>query len=262
MKKICSNCNIEKDLSEYYADKRASGGKRAECKKCFNARTQRYKHTPYAKQRRKEINNTPQFKQKLKEYNSLPKSKERVKKYQATDKAKRRKKEINNTPISKQKRREYEQKRRESGYYEQPHIKKSRDAYFKKIEIVNIRNKKRRDRRKIDPKFKLKCNVSSSICQSLKRNKSSKSNCTWEKLVGYTLNQLKKHLEKLFQPGMTWENYGSWHIDHKLPVVVFNFSSPSHKDFKRCWDLSNLQPMWALENKKKNAKILKEYINE
>ncbi|GAG90799.1 unnamed protein product, partial [marine sediment metagenome] len=58
---------------------------------------------------------------------------------------------------------------------------------------------------------------------------------------------------------MTWKNQGKWHLEHKVPVSAFNFSSSDHIDFKRCWALSNLQPMWAKENLSKSAKIDKPF---
>ena len=113
-----------------------------------------------------------------------------------------------------------------------------------------------KQRRKTDSKFKLRASVSSSIGSSLKGNKAGRH---WEDLVGYTLNDLKKHLEKLFVEGMTWENYGEWHIDHKVPVSAFNFTKPEHIDFKKCWALKNLQPLWALDNWSKNNKLTKQF---
>ena len=75
----------------------------------------------------------------------------------------------------------------------------------------------------------------------------------WEKVVGYTVDELKQHLEKQFNDGMTWELFvnGKIHIDHKIPKSIFNFRSVHDLDFKRCWALKNLQPMWAKENIKK-----------
>jgi len=82
----------------------------------------------------------------------------------------------------------------------------------------------------------------------------------WEELVGYTLGKLKTHLEKQFQFGMTWENYGPvWHVDHKIPIVAFNFEKQDDIDFRRCWALNNLQPLWAGENMSKGAKIDKPF---
>lgn len=105
---------------------------------------------------------------------------------------------------------------------------------------------------KKNPQNRLRRNISRRILFSLKDGKNGRG---WEKLTGYTAKQLIKHLEKQFQPGMTWENYGAWHIDHETPISVFNFTQPQDIDFKRCWALSNLQPMWAYDNLSKGAKI-------
>lgn len=106
------------------------------------------------------------------------------------------------------------------------------------------------------PKNKLRTHMSNLISRSIKGEKKCRS---WQFLVGYTLEELKKHIEKQFQPNMTWENYGKWHIDHKIPVAVFNFDKPEHPDFRLCWALKNLQPLWAEDNIKKGAKIEKPF---
>jgi len=122
--------------------------------------------------------------------------------------------------------------------------------------VRQSRNEYMRNKVKTDPRFKLRMRISNAIYQSLKGNKSGRH---WETLVGYTLDDLKKHLEKQFTDGMTWENYGDWHIDHETPISVFNFTTPDHEDFTRCWSLKNLQPMWANENLSKGAKLEKHF---
>ena len=52
---------------------------------------------------------------------------------------------------------------------------------------------------------------------------------------------------------------GEWHIDHIIPKSVFNFTKPEHEDFKRCWALKNLQPLWAEENISKFNKLDKHF---
>ena len=74
----------------------------------------------------------------------------------------------------------------------------------------------------------------------------------WEDLVGYNLDKLIQRLEVNFKPGMSWDNYGEWHIDHKKPQSLFKFKSSEDKGFKHCWMLCNLQPLWAKENLVKN----------
>jgi len=70
--------------------------------------------------------------------------------------------------------------------------------------------------------------------------------------LGYSKKQLLDHLESLFQPGMTWENYGKWHVDHIVPCASFDHLDPVQ--FERCWALGNLQPLWAADNVKKGAR--------
>lgn len=134
-----------------------------------------------------------------------------------------------------------------------------RDQYKKWVlrdGIQEFRNEYMRNKEKVDPKFKLRRRISTAVYQSIIGDKNGMG---WEFLVGYRLKDLKKHLEKQFQPGVTWENYGEWHIDHKIPVAAFNFTRPEHEDFKRCWALGNLQPLWASDNCSKCAKLLKPF---
>ena len=86
--------------------------------------------------------------------------------------------------------------------------------------------------------------------RSLKDKKGGRS---WETLVDYTLKELMDHLETNFLEGMSWDNYGNWHIDHIKPVSSFNINSFDSDDFRECWELTNLQPLWAEDNLKKGS---------
>lgn len=79
---------------------------------------------------------------------------------------------------------------------------------------------------------------------------------TWESLVGYSIDDLFIHLEKQFLPGMSWENMSDWHIDHILPRAMFNYETEYDPDFRVCWSLTNLRPIWAEENIKKGSNRL------
>ena len=57
---------------------------------------------------------------------------------------------------------------------------------------------------------------------------------------------LRQHIEGLFQPGMTWENHGEWHVDHIKPVMVYLRGGIT--DPRIISTLTNLQPLWAAEN--------------
>jgi hypothetical protein len=125
----------------------------------------------------------------------------------------------------------------------------------------NNRGKKQINGRKTNQKIrntakgKLSCNISRGVHRSLV---SGSKNCrSWEKLVGYTVDQLKNHLENQFTGKINWDNYGSyWHIDHKLPVSFFDFKTPDDDSFRECWSLDNLQPLEAIENLKKGSKVI------
>ena len=128
------------------------------------------------------------------------------------------------------------------------------------LEKERERHKKYDQKRlKTDPKFKLDKNMSRSIHKCLKSKGLSKKETGWQKAVGYTVEQLKEHLEKQFDDKMTWENQGTyWHIDHIKPKSLFEYDSIDHPEFKKCWSLDNLQPLEAIENLKKSNKYSEE----
>jgi hypothetical protein len=72
-------------------------------------------------------------------------------------------------------------------------------------------------------------------------------------LLGCSRQELKQHLEKQFQDGMTWDNYGAWHIDHRLPCASFDLSDQAQQ--KICFHYTNLQPLWAKDNLRKGARV-------
>lgn len=80
-------------------------------------------------------------------------------------------------------------------------------------------------------------------------------------LLGYSVDDLIKHLESKFDKNMTWDNMGEWHIDHVIPDSWFNYSSIGDESFKKCWALDNLQPMWKVENLSKNNRYSGSYIS-
>ena len=105
-----------------------------------------------------------------------------------------------------------------------------------------------RKQRKTNPRFRLDSSIAISICRALKGKKAGRK---WEELVGYTIEDLIKHLESLFEPWMSWNNYGKWEIDHKKPKSLFRYEKPEDKEFQECWALENLQPLEKIANIKK-----------
>jgi len=113
--------------------------------------------------------------------------------------------------------------------------------------------KKAYEKRAQNPQNRLDASIRSGIVQCIKKGgKNGRKSLDY---LGYSREQLVKHLEKQFTDGMSWENYGQWHVDHIIPLKAFNFQTVDDVDFKRAWALSNLQPMWGRENQSKGAKL-------
>lgn len=93
--------------------------------------------------------------------------------------------------------------------------------------------------------------MSARVRQSLKNGKGGEK---WTDLVGYSVKELKIHLEKQFNDEMNWNNYGSvWEIDHIKPIATFNINSYEDNNFKECWSLKNLRPLSLYENRSRGA---------
>lgn len=108
-----------------------------------------------------------------------------------------------------------------------------------------------------DHRLRLNVRMSANIYHALADKKCGRG---WESVVGYSLGDLVKHLERQFARGMTWDNWGKgpdcWHIDHIVPKASFSFDNDNDPDFKACWALTNLRPLWQPDNQSKSAKML------
>lgn len=127
------------------------------------------------------------------------------------------------------------------------HCRTHRERYPERAKVSNeLQQKKRRLRSEV----RLHQSVSGQIRSALNEKADGRE---WESLIGYTRVDLVRHLERQFQPEMSWANYGDWQIDHILPAASFKFSSVDDAEFVACWALSNLRPLWATENMSKGA---------
>lgn len=126
-------------------------------------------------------------------------------------------------------------------------VLEKRDQYYKKHRKENYAYncKYSINRYKIDPIFKLKCDIRTRNRMGL--NGILKCDKT-QKLLGCSFKELKVYLESKFQPGMTWQNHSKtgWHIDHIKPLAAFNLVKESEQ--KIAFHYTNLQPLWAKEN--------------
>ncbi len=158
------------------------------------------------------------------------------KRYRQKNKEKLQENHRNWSEKNKERLKEYQKKWREEN---KEHIRKYKREQIKKLLAEN-------------PKYRISQRYRNSIIASLNGKRVS-SVFQW---IGYSLDELMNHLETLFSDGMSWNNYGEWHIDHIIPISKFNFVSTDCEGFRECWDLTNLQPMWAKDNYSKNNRII------
>ena len=74
--------------------------------------------------------------------------------------------------------------------------------------------------------------------------------------LGYTVDELRWHLERQFLKGMSWRNADIWHIDHIIPLSHFRLKSLEDLNLRIAWGLTNLRPMWAVDNLAKGSRVI------
>ena len=165
---------------------------------------------------------------------------------------------------SESNKRYYEKNKTKISKYFSDWSKKNREylnTYHQKWREKNIdrhrKNKRNyeRTRKANDPLYKLISNFRTAIYQVLKENNVEKNGHYFD-ILKYTPEELISHLEKQFKDGMTWDNYGEWHVDHIKAISLHNIKEIGDEEFMKCWSLNNLQPMWGQENIRKSNKIL------
>jgi len=253
--KKCSRCKEIKNIDQFNKRKDSKDGYSYWCKLCFS---KQHKLTYNdRKDKIKEYCKEWYYKNydKLKEQRVLKKdkTKERHKIYYENNKeyVKYKVKEYaeNNEELVKQQKHKSYENNKES------RLLKNKEWALNNPDKVRISQKKFAVKYNKTLRGRLNKTIRNQMNLALKNGKEGWS---WEILAGYTLEQLMQHLERLFQEGMTWDNYGKkgWHIDHIIPVSLWKFESYNDREFKQCWSLANLQPLWAIDNLKKGNKII------
>jgi hypothetical protein len=224
--KLCTKCKVEKNLDDFHKCKK--NGYKSNCKTCKKEYNTKYRSENKAKcleinknwretnkeyMRNYYLRNKDSIKEYMKDYylenkeNILTNVKEYYKE-NTNHKKEMSKKNYNlikETDIFKEKKKEYMKK----SYKKNPHIYAHRNILKRHLGILNIKKTERT-----------------------------------EILLGYSAIDLKKHIESLFNEGMSWNNYGKWHIDHIKPISKFD----KNEDTSVVNSLNNLQPLWAFEN--------------
>ena len=239
--KICKKCQINKSLEDYGDNKNNKDGKSIYCKEC-----ERLRGIEYRNKNRKKVNessknwriNNPEDYiktiQKYLEKNPNMTSKERLKIYRQDEKF-----------------REKEQIRRKEYYrnnIEKERIK-SKEYYYLNREISQKRTDElKKKKMKEDGFYRMKKNLRDRIRLYLINETKSKRT---KDIVGLDKLEFKTYIQSKFSEGMTWENYGKWHLDHIIPLC----QAKDNNEALLLNHYTNLQPLWAEDNLRKNRKI-------
>jgi ribosomal protein L33 len=98
---------------------------------------------------------------------------------------------------------------------------------------------------------RIRRNIRSNIKNAIAGRRSAYRRIT--ELLGCDIATVKRHLEAQFKPGMSWGNYGEWHIDHWAPLNAFELTI--EKEIRTACHYTNLRPLWALENTVKKDRV-------
>lgn len=165
------------------------------------------------------------------------------------------------SPIVKEGRRKYRFDNREKiRKMINQYAKKNRDKKSIYDKIYSQKNKERkrpyyakyrRDRLRSDILYRLINRFRCSTSRAFGGAKEVKKEKTTLQLLGAEVSFVKRYIENQFTEGMTWKNYGEWHIDHIIPLS----SGKNKEDIEKLCHYKNLQPLWAIDNLKKGCKL-------
>lgn len=217
------------------------------CKKYSEENKERIKE--YKSKKYYEIKDTPEYKQKRYDYYQENKDIkiEKNKNYnqENKDQISKQKKEyyLKNKEEISEKRKEYFQKIKNDPEFKSKKRDITREWRRENKDLVNQRIK---DKKINDPLYKLTDIIRTLIWISIKK-KGFKKDSKTSQILGCTFEEFKIHIENQFQDGMTWENQGEWHLDHKIPI---SWADSEQKVYELNHYL-NFQPLWKEDNLKK-----------
>lgn len=262
--KICNKCKIEKDKICFSKCKRLKDGFQSMCKACSKDYRENNKAAIAISKKSHYENNKNDILQYQKEYYKTNKKDILIiqKEYKANNKQQ----------IANYNSEYYKDNKVFIDFQNKEYYKNNKEQivalqkkyYEKNKETIDIyRREYYKNRTHNDLLFKIKRRVSSQIWHSIFKNKSSKNNKSICNFLQYSIEELKQHLESLFESWMNWDNYGryivknwndqdqltwTWQIDHIIPHSQFKYTSMEDQAFKDCWALLNLRPYSAKQN--------------
>jgi hypothetical protein len=107
-----------------------------------------------------------------------------------------------------------------------------------------------------DSLYRLVCLMRTRTYEAFKSKRWNKDS-KFAQYVGCSIDELKTHIESLWQLGMSWDNHGlyddnnlTWQIDHIKPLSL----ADSEDELIKLLHYTNLQPLWTIDNLKKGGK--------
>lgn len=248
--KCCSKCKNIQSVDVFYKCKASSDGYSSYCNDCSRQSTKRYVNNQRMKQNKTFVEYKKCFRCKETKVSTLYNID--LTKHDNLSSSCRDCCNLYNKTYRLQKIEYFDKYNKQYYLDHQDVIKKENKEYYLKHKD-ELRPKVRlyeKHRLKTDVIYRMKRYISDNIRKSLKKGFLIKNNKT-ETYLGCTIDFLKQHLESKFTQGMSWHNYGEWHIDHKKPCASFDLSTKEGQC--KCFHYSNLQPLWAIDNITKNS---------
>jgi signal recognition particle GTPase len=232
--KICTKCKKELSISEFSKGNDKKGFCYI-CKKCCNVYHQTNRKRILKRMRIYQQNH----KEELKEYNKIYDKKRYLKNREEILKQSKKYRRDNKEQIKIRNKNYNESHKKEIAIQ----CKKYNQEHKEQInQYIN-------NRLKTDINYKITHYLRTRLTKALKY--SSKLKTTVE-LIGCSVEELKTHLASKFTKNMSFDNYGKWHIDHIKPCASFDLSKPEEQ--LKCFNYTNLQPLWAKDNLSKGDK--------
>jgi len=233
--KKCSKCGVEKPLSEFHKDKYKKNGYKSRCAECCRKDRVEWRNSNLVKAKQQERAQYIKHREKcLKRTNDWYKANpEKARELDKRRYYKDRKKRIAASCKWEKENKEHVNQVRRQWYKK---TNKQRLAYYAK--------------KREDVQYRLLSNLRRRLNSILNGVRKSDS---FYQIIGCTNEELKAHIERQFNSGMSWENYGEWHIDHIKPCASYDLRDEIQQ--KKCFNFSNLQPLWASDNLSKGAKV-------
>jgi len=246
--KLCKKCGEEKRVELFSKCKSKSDGLQLHCKECKNKHYEENREKIRARHKKYREENRDEIRARHKKYREENREKIRVRH--------KKHREENREKIRAQNKKHYEENRKEILSRQKKHYEENREKLIARQKKYREENRKeirarKKKRTREDPMYRLSRAIRSRTRKAFKSKGWTKDSKTFE-VLGCSQELFIKHLENQFTKGMTFENFGEWHIDHIIPLS----SAKTPEELNRLAHYTNLQPLWAEENLSKGAKIV------